>query len=310
MPESPRQADSAAPWLRRGGIGLLLAALPVLLLLLLDGREIAGVRVWLKPLKFALSNGIFALTLGVVLGELRDSPRFVRRVDRWVASILLGEQLLIVLQAGRGVRSHFNGTTPFDLVVVMLMGLGVTVIVVLMVRTAVLLGRAPARDPAWRTALRAGLWLSLAGASVGAIMGAPRRDQVARIQAAGDLSVVGAHSVGGPDGGAGMPLTDWSRKYGDLRVAHFVGLHSLQLLPLLAWATAGSGLGGRRQRLVRAAAGMLAALFGILLWQALRGEPVLAPERLSLTVLGLWAMGSVVLLAFALRPGPSGLKPA
>jgi len=96
-----------------------------------------------------------------VLGQLSGSPRFVQRVDRWVASILVVEQLLIVLQAGRGVRSHFNGATPFDLVVVALMGLGVTVIVVMMVQTALLLAKTPQLDPAWRTALRAGLWPAL-----------------------------------------------------------------------------------------------------------------------------------------------------
>ncbi len=102
-----------------------------------------------------------------------------------------------------------------------------------------------------------------------------------------------------------MPLTDWSRRYGDLRVPHFVGLHSLQLLPLLAWATAGRGLGRRRERLVRVAAGILAALFGILLWQALRAEPVLAPGGLALAAFGLGAVGSLVLVAIAL-----GLAPA
>lgn len=301
MAESLRSSAPAAPWLRRAGTGLLLAVLPILVLLALDGREISGVRVWLKPLKFTLSNGIFALTLGLLLGELSGSDRFVRRVDRWTASILVGEQLLIVLQAARGVRSHFNGATPFDFVVVGLMGIGITVILVMMVQTAFKLAKTPTLDPAWRTAVRAGLWLSLAGASVGLLMGAPRRDQLARVLS-GDLSVVGAHSVGGADGGASMPLTGWSRQHGDLRVPHFVGLHSLQVLPLLAWATAGRGLGRRRKRLVRAAAGILAALFGILLWQALRGEPVLAPGSLSLAALGLWAVGSLVLVAAALRP--------
>jgi hypothetical protein len=52
------------------GLLNLLGALVCLLLLFLDHRQLVGVNVWVKPLKFFMSISIFHWTMGWYLFEL------------------------------------------------------------------------------------------------------------------------------------------------------------------------------------------------------------------------------------------------
>lgn len=79
-----------------------------------------------------------------------------------------------------------------------------------------------------------------------------------------------AHTVGAPDGGPGLPIINWSTRYGDLRVAHFFGMHALQLLPLFGYYVA------RRPRQVIIVAVLYAASITFLLVLALTGKPLIA----------------------------------
>jgi hypothetical protein len=103
------------------------------------------------------------------------------------------------------------------------------------------------------------------------------------------MTVAGAHTVGAPDGGPGLPGTGWSREHGDLRVPHFLGLHAMQLLPLLAIALGRRRLSEKtRLRLTLTAAASYSALFAVLLWQALRGQPLVPADGLTIAALGFW----------------------
>ncbi len=132
--------------------------------------------------------------------------------------------------------------------------------------------------------MRGGLGLALLGMAAATLMTVPTPLTAAAFVAGQS----GAHSVGVADGGPGLPLVGWSTVGGDLRVAHFVGLHALQLLPLFAWVLhrrrfAALGAGGRLALVRIAGWGYLGALL-LLTWQALRGQSVVAPDALTLTV--------------------------
>ena len=81
-----------------------------------------------------------------------------------------------------------------------------------------------------------------------------------------------AHSIGAMDGGPGLPLLNWSVKAGDLRVPHFLGVHSLQIFPLM-----GHFLNRYKRRTTASyvvlATAVYFALLLYLLWQAFHGKP-------------------------------------
>jgi len=286
-------------------VGLLMLALtPVLgLAMVLDPREILEAPAWLKPAKFAVSTGLFCLTMAAILVSL-PAWRRLRAVAGWTtAMVFVVEVAIISLQAWRGTTSHFNVTTPLDGALFSVMGALIVLQTLMTGAVAVALFRTTLDDRALGWALRLGLVLSIAGASTGGLMTAPTERQLAAARAGAPMTIAGAHTVGAPDGGPGLPGTGWSTTHGDLRVPHFIGLHAVQVMPLLALLLARRRVdAAARRRLVVGAAISYAALFGILLTQALRGQPLVAPDALTSVALAVWAavtVGGALLLARA-----------
>ena len=271
--------------------------------LLVDPREIMGAPAWMKPAKFAASIAIYTLTLAWVFTYLRNWPR-TRRVVSWVTTVtLLIEIVIIDLQAWRGTPSHFNIGTVLDAVLFSIMGVAIIVQTLAAVAVAVALWKQPLSDRALGWALRIGMTVTIIGAMTGGLMTRPTRAQLDSAQAGNRMAMAGAHTVGAPDGGPGLPGVGWSREHGDLRVAHFLGLHALQILPLLALAIARRGWRETtRVRAVWAISASYVSLFALLLWQALRGQSVIAPDGTTVMALVLWGILTVSAL-WAARPG-------
>jgi hypothetical protein len=271
-----RRLWHTAPFLTSTGLLMLSLTVPSALGILFDPRVITGAPAWLKPFKFAVSTAVYSLTLAWVFTYLPDWVRTRRVVGRATAAVFLLEVAIIDLQAWRGTTSHFNLGTALDASFFAVMGIAIVVQTILSVAVAVALWKQRFADRALGWALRLGLAITIAGASTGGLMTRPTSAQLAEARATQRIVISGAHTVGAPDGGPGLPVTGWSTQHGDLRVPHFVGLHALQLLPLVPLV-----LLRRRSEMVRtrstvAAGGAYLAVFVTLLIQAALGSPLVA----------------------------------
>ena len=243
------------------GFATLALALAAVLLQALDPRLLAsGVNVWLKPAKFLSSVAVFALTIAWFFGYVRPEQRRSLLMRGTVALLLLSgtfELAWITWQGANGLESHFNFDTLFYRRMFNLMG----VFAVLLAGTALPLAWEIARRPAaglsrdFVAAVVIGLLLTFfLGASFGGVIAAN-----------------GGHSVGVQ--GGGVPIFGWNRSGGDLRIAHFMGIHAQQAIPLLAALAAATSLAaGRRWAILLGGAVLYVAATVALLLQALAGR--------------------------------------
>jgi hypothetical protein len=267
------------PVLTATGLVLLAALVPSVAGVWLDPRAITNAPAWLKPAKFALSTAIYSLTLAWVFSYLPEWPRMRRFVGRTTAVVLLLEVAIIDLQAWRGTTSHFNVGTSLDATLFGVMGTAIFIQTISSIAVAVALWRHRFADRTMGWALRLGMTLTICGAFVGGLMTTgPTEAQLADAQVTGRIATAGAHTVGGPDGGSGLPITGWSTQHGDLRVPHFVGLHAVQALPLTALLLRRRGEASR-VRGVTTLAAVYALTFAALVVQAVMGVPIIPWSR-------------------------------
>lgn len=295
--------NASAP-LTATGLVMLAALLVSLAGLFLDSRTITGAPAWLKPTKFAASIAIYAFTLAWVFTFLPAWPR-LRRIVGWTTAVAMAIELVIIdAQAWRGTTSHFNTATLVDGVLFTIMGATIVIQTVTSIAVAVALWRQAFEDQALGWALRLGMIVTIVGAFSGGLMTGPTAAQLVEARATQQLKVAGAHTVGGPDGGPGLPGTGWSTTHGDLRIPHFVGLHALQSIPLFLFLLPRRLNMRARVRSVWVASASYVALFALLMSQALRGQSLIAPDAVTLSMIAGWAVLSG--LAFYLANIGSG----
>jgi len=238
----------------------LLLMLILLVLLPFDTVQVGGRYRLIKPLNFTMSMAMYLTTVVILLDYLRASIWWKKIIGWGVSICLLIAITCITMQAARGTTSHFNNSTPFDTAVSSVMDivdpLNGAFIVVLLIFA--LQGKYEVSRSS-QLGITFGLFVFLAGSAIGGIM-------VAQGQ-----SVVGV-SPEGP----GLPVVNWSTTGGDFRVAHFLGIHALQILPIAGWIIGGLKAVPRRAKptaLVAVSVGYV-LLMGFVFMQAMNGVPL------------------------------------
>lgn len=212
----PEPALVRTGWVKGWVLALSLFAIAM------DGRQLGGLSVWVKPAKFAASVMVWCWTMAWCFGALpADAVRQrAARIIIW-GTIICGSYEVgwIGLRSAFGLPSHF-ATDIIGNIGYGVMGLGAVTLCALAAWLGVLVLRLgkPELPSAMRQAI--GLGLMISGVT-GAITGAT-------------ISVLASPYIGGTGAAGPWPPFFWAAHGGDLRVAHFIGIHAMQGLPLLA----------------------------------------------------------------------------
>jgi hypothetical protein len=215
--------------------------------------QILGISAWIKPLKFFLSVAIFTWTMGFYLQYLQNQKQVV--LYTWSMIILFSLELIpIVYQASRGKLSHFNLETSFDKFIFNFMALAITILMLHTIYIAILFFNQKQFDAPETLimAIKLSILITVIFAFEGFAMGAILK-----------------HTVGSDDGSSGLPVVNWSKNYGDLRVAHFFGIHAIQVIPLLTYLIAKS------KRDVIIIASLYLVFVTYTLFQAIQGKSII-----------------------------------
>jgi hypothetical protein len=200
------------------GLICLIASFVFLALTKFSNTQVYNVSAWYKPFKFAFSTFLYAWAMIWYCSYL---PNFNISLFNWAIILLLGFEIIyITIQAGRGQLSHYNQTSAFYSFLYGCMALAATLVTIYTAYVGILFFKNdfPELPNYYLWAIRLGIFIFVIFSFEGFVMGS-------RL----------THTIGGPDGEAGIPLLNWSTKYGDPRIAHFIGMHALQVIPVVSF---------------------------------------------------------------------------
>lgn len=240
--------------------GLLCLGLALVFLILTRTTtvQVYGVNAWYKPFKFAFSTFLFAWAMAWYCYYL---PNFNIHLFNWSVILLLGFEIVyIAIMAGKGQISHYNLSTPVYSALFSLMALAATLVTLYTAYIGFLffIHSFPDLPNHYLWAIRLSLLIFVVFAFEGFAMGS-------RL----------SHTVGAINDNSNWFIIGWSKTVGDLRVAHFIGMHALQVLPVLSFYL----LKNTKATII------ISILYGLLavvtLVQALKGQPLFTTKKLK-----------------------------
>jgi len=250
-----------SPTLYRIVIIHLILGVVCLIGLMVDDNVVKDVNAWTKPLKFCISGAIYVFTVGYLTTLYPYSDRKRKIVNNTIAWAIFIEIIIITIQAFRGVQSHYNISSPIDGILFGIMGSFIAIIVLFIALFIIDTARLKLKVS---RPIQVGILLGWLVVFFGSYVGGQMISQM-------------SHNVGIPDGGEGLPIINWSTTAGDLRIAHFFGLHGIQIIPLFAlWVSNKWNTTNRNQIL---AIVLFALLYGgwiaFTFYQAKQGIPLI-----------------------------------
>jgi len=223
---------------------------------------VGGVNAWIKPIKFNMSFGMYAWTVGWWFGYLRLRAKTMS-VLRWSFFVTIAVEIAAIgVQAVRDAVFPHTLTTVFDLALTGTMSTMIFVNTCLVIWMLVIFCQKDhSMAPAYLWAVRLGIVIFLVGNAIG-----------------GQMLAQHAHTIGAPDGPSAMPFLNWSTIAGDLRISHFLSIHAIQVLPLIVFvieAVRPRWSEGRQKLIVFVSAAFYSA-FVVATWiEAMLGIPLL-----------------------------------
>jgi hypothetical protein len=233
------------------GLLCLFFAIIFLICTKISNTQVYNVNAWYKPFKFAFSTFLFAWTMAWFCAYL---PNFNIQLFNWSTIVLLGFEIVyIAIQASKGQLSHFNLSSPTYSFLFSMMAIAATAVTLYTAYVALLFftNHFPTLPSYYLWSIRLGLIIFVIFSFEGFVMGSKL-----------------THTFGGPDGDSGIPILNWSTKFGDPRIAHFIGMHAMQVLPILAFYL----LKNTKATIVLAILYALLAVFTLA--KALKGKPM------------------------------------
>jgi hypothetical protein len=243
------------------GLLCLVAAIVFLVLARTTNTQVYNVNAWYKPFKFAFSTFTLVWAMAWYCHYL---PSFNINIFNWSVIVLLGFEIVyIALMASQGKTSHYNVSSPFYSAMFSMMALAATLVTLYIAYIGLLFftNSFPDLPRHYVWAIRLGILIFVIFSFEGFLMG-------------GRMS----HSVGLENDNSNLFIFGWSTLVGDLRVSHFIGMHALQVLPILSFYLL-------KNTKLTIAIGILYGLLALFtLIQALNGNSLLKSQNNNLTI--------------------------